>query len=123
MAAYQRGFSTEAEQAGAWKKLRLLVARNKTLFAALAMTFGILLLATTVSLRERGVALKSNKELQQTLQRASLADHEAAWQHFRTGAWREGVAVLGRAIAIWPETRAAATYLVSAYPLGRGDRD
>ncbi|MEP6809770.1 MAG: protein kinase [Chthoniobacterales bacterium] len=123
VAAYQRGFSTEAEQAGAWKKLRLLVARNKTLFAALAMTFGILLLATTVSLRERGVALKSNKELQQTLQRASLADHEAARQHFRTGAWREGVALLGRALAFWPENRAAATYLLSAIQFGRGDRD
>ncbi|MEP6820962.1 MAG: protein kinase [Chthoniobacterales bacterium] len=123
VAAYQRGFATGAEEAGPWKRLRLLVARNKTLFAALATTFVILLTATTVSLQQRGAALESNKKLQLTLQRASLADHEAARQRFRVGAWREGLALMGRSLTFWPGNRAAANYLLSAIQFGHGDGD
>ena len=46
VAAYQSGRATSAEQARPWKQFKLLVARNKTLFAAIAAIFVVLLAAT-----------------------------------------------------------------------------
>ena len=58
--AYQDGFATSAEQAHAWKWFKLLIARNKTLFGALAAIFAILLTATVVSLRQRKATRNCN---------------------------------------------------------------
>jgi eukaryotic-like serine/threonine-protein kinase len=123
VAAYQSGRATSAEEARPWKRFKLLVARNKVLFSAIATVLAILLAATVVSLEQRKVALKSNAGLQSALYRASFADHESARQRFSAGAWREGVALMGRSLAFWPENRAAADYLLSAIIFGRGDRD
>ncbi len=123
VSAYQAGFATSAEMASAWKRFGLFVRRNKTFFGALVTIFVILVGATSISLYQRKVALESNKSLQLTLQRASLADLEAARQRFRAGAWREGIALLGRSLSFWPENRAAGDYLLSAIAFGRGDRD
>ena len=57
VAAYQAGFATSAEEARAWRRFKLLVARNKTLFASLAVIFIILLAATAISLHQRQTAL------------------------------------------------------------------
>ena len=73
-----------------------------------------------ISLQERKVALQSNADLQLALHRASFADHESARQCFRDGQWRQGLALMGRALAFWPENRAAADYLLSAIVFGRG---
>ena len=123
VAAYQSGFATSAEEARAWKRLKLLVARNKALFTAIATIFVVLLAATAISLQQRKAAVQSNKGLQATLQRASLADHEAARQRFRAGEWREGLALMGRSLTFWPANRAAADYLLGAIIFGRGDVD
>ena len=106
-----------------WKQFKLLVARNKVLFSAIAIVLVVLLAATAVSLQQRKVALESNAGLQSALHRASFADHESARQHFRDGQWRQGLALMGRALAFWPENRAAADYLLSAILFGRGDAD
>jgi WD40 repeat protein/serine/threonine protein kinase len=123
VAAYQAGFATSAEEASAWKQIRLPVARNKILFSAIASVIVILLGATFISLQQRKVAVESNKGLQATLQRASLADHEAARQHFRVGEWRQGLTLMERSISFWPANRAAADYLLGAIVFGRGDAD
>ena len=123
VAAYQSGRATSAEEALPWKRFKLLVARNKVLFSAIATVLAVLLAATVVSLEQRKVALKSNAGLQSALCRASFADHESARQRFSAGAWHEGVALMGRSLAFWPENRAAADYLLSAIIFGRGDRD
>ncbi|MBA3963343.1 MAG: protein kinase [Chthoniobacterales bacterium] len=123
IAAYQSGFATRAEEANAWRRFTLLLARHKVLGAAVATIFLVLLGATLVSLRERRIAVESNKALQLTLQHASLADLEAGRQRFRAGAWREGIVLLGRALTFWPENRAAANYLLSAIAFGQGDRE
>lgn len=123
VAAYQAGRATTAERAGAWKQFRLLVARNKILFGSTGAIFAILLAATGISLYERQATLQSNEVLRLTLHSASEADLEAARHRFRAGAWREGLALLGRSLTFWPENRAAANYLLSAIAFGRGDRD
>ncbi len=123
VAAYQTGRATSAEQAGAWKHFKLLIARNKTLFSTIASIFVILLGATGISLYERQAALKSNQSLQLTLHSASQADHETAHQRFRAGAWREGLALVGRSLIFWPENQQAANYLLSAIAFGHGDGD
>jgi WD40 repeat protein/serine/threonine protein kinase len=123
VAAYQSGFATSAEEARAWKRFKLLVARNRILFSAIATVLVILLTATTISLQQRQIALDSNAGLQIALQRASRADQEAARQHFQNGEWRRGLALMGRALAFWPENRAAADYLLSAIVFGRRDSD
>ena len=123
VAAYQSGHATSAEEARPWKRFKLLVARNKVLFSAIATVLAVLLAATVVSLGQRKVALKSNAGLQSALYRASFADHESARQRFSAGAWREGVALMGRSLAFWPENRVAADYLLSAIIFGRGDGD
>ncbi|MBV9008950.1 MAG: serine/threonine protein kinase [Verrucomicrobia bacterium] len=123
VAAYQAGRATTAEQAGALKQLRLLVARNKVLFSAIAVIFAVLLAATAISISQRQATLRSNEALQLTLHRASEADLEVARQRFCPGAWREGIALLGRSLTFWPQNRQAANYLLSAIAFGRGDRD
>jgi WD40 repeat protein/serine/threonine protein kinase len=123
VAAYQAGRATTAEEAGAWKHFKLLIARNKVLFSAIGSIFVILLGATGISLYERQAALKSNQALQLTLHNASEADFEAARQRFRAGAWREGLALLGRSLTFWPENREAGNYLLSAIAFGQGDRN
>lgn len=123
VAAYQAGFATSAEEARPWRRFTLLVARNKILFGAIATTFVILLTATLISLRQRHVAVTSNRSLQLTLHSASQADHETANQRFLVGKWREGLALLGRSLTFWPENREAANYLLSAIALGQGDDD
>jgi WD40 repeat protein/serine/threonine protein kinase len=123
IAAYQTGFATTAEGARPWKRFKLLVARNKVLFTAIAAIFAILLTATFISLRQRKAALESNNALELTLRQASRADHEAARQRFRAGAWREGLALMGRSLTFWPDNREAANYLLSAIVFGHGDRD
>ncbi|MBV9010134.1 MAG: serine/threonine protein kinase, partial [Verrucomicrobia bacterium] len=121
--AYQAGRATTAEQAGAWKQLKLLVARNKVLFSAIAAIFIVLLAATAISMHERQATLRSNEALQLTLHHASDADLEAARQRFQAGAWREGVALLGRSLSFWPENKQATSYLLTAIEFGYGDRD
>ena len=123
VAAYQSGFATSAEEARPWKRFKLLVARHKVLFSAIASVLVVLLAATAVSLQQRKVALQSNADLQFALHRASFADHESARQHFRDGQWRQGLALMGRALAFWPENRAAADYLLSAILFSHGDAD
>lgn len=123
VAAYQSGFATSAEEARPWKRFKLLIARHKVLFSAITSVLLVLLAATVVSLQQRKVALESNAGLQLALRRASLADHESARQHFRDGQWRQGLALMGRALAFWPENRAAADYLLSAILFDRGDAD
>ncbi len=123
IAAFQAGFATSAEEAGAWTRCKLLVARHRVLATAVLTTFAILLGATLVSLEQRRVALESNQSLQLALRRASSADLATARQRLHDGAWREGVALLGRSLSFWPENRAAADYLLSAIAFGRGDRD
>ena len=123
VAAYQAGRATRAEEAGAWRQLKLLVARNRTLFGAIAASFVILVGATAVSMYQRRTALKSNEALVLTLHRASQADHETAHQRFRIGAWREGLALLVRSLTFWPENREASNYLLSAILFGHGDGD
>ena len=123
VAAYQGGFATSAEEGHPWKRFRLLVARNKTLFTAIAAIFVILLIATIISIQERRVAIESNKALELTLHQASFADHEAARQRFRAGVWREGLALMGRSLTFWPDNREAANYLLSAIAFGHSDRD
>jgi WD40 repeat protein len=123
VAAHQAGRATTAERAGAWKHFKLLAARNKVLFGAIATIFVILLCATAISLYERQATLGSNQALQLTLRNASDADLEAARQRFRAGAWREGLALLGRSLTFWTENKATANYLLSAIAFGQGDRD
>jgi WD40 repeat protein len=121
--AYQAGRATSAEQAGAWRQLKLMIARNKTLFSTIAVVFTILLAATAISIYQRQATLRSNRALQLTLHNASQADHETAHQRFRAGAWREGIALLGRSLTFWPENQQAANYLLSAVAFGHGDGD
>ncbi len=123
VSAYQSGFATSAENARAWTHLRLLIRRNKLLFGSMAAIFAILCSATVISLHQRKTAIDSAKALEQTLHGASLADLEVARQRFRAGAWREGIALLGRSLSFWPDNREAANYLLSAVAFGRGDRD
>lgn len=123
VAAYQAGFATSAEGARVWRRFNLLVARNKVFFAAIAAIFVVLLAATAISVYQRRATIQSNKELQSSLQRASRADHEAARQRFHAGAWREGLALMGRSLTFWPDNREAANYLLSAIVFGHGDRD
>ena len=123
VAAYQSGRATSAEEAHAWKRFKLLVVRHKVLFSAIAAVLVVLLAATVVSIQQRKIALQSNADLQSALHRASFADHESARQHFRDGQWRQGLALMGRSLAFWPENRAAADYLLSAIIFGRGDAD
>jgi WD40 repeat protein len=123
VAAYQSGRATRAEEAHAWKRFKLLVVRHKVLFSAIATVLVVLLGATAVSLQERKIALDSNAALKLALHRASFADHENARQRFRDGQWRQGLALMGRALTFWPENRAAADYLLSALLFGRGDAD
>jgi WD40 repeat protein len=93
------------------------------LATAILTIFAILLGATLVSLKQRQVALESNRNLQLALRRASVADLEAARQRIQVGAWREGTALLGRSLSFWPGNRLAADYLLSAIAFGRGDRE
>jgi eukaryotic-like serine/threonine-protein kinase len=48
VAAYQSGRATSAEEARPWKRLKLLVARNKVLFSAIATVLVVLLVATAL---------------------------------------------------------------------------
>ena len=123
VAAYQSGRAPSAEDARRWKRFKLLVARNKALFSSIAAIFAILLVATAISLHDRQATLRSNQALQLTLHNASQADHETAHQRFRAGAWREGIALLGRSLTFWPENQQAANYLLSAVAFGHGDGD
>lgn len=123
VSAYQAGFATKAEKAHPWKRFQLFVRRNQMPVAALSAIFVILLSATVISLYQRHATLKSNRALQLTLQHASMADFEAARERFDRGAWREGIALLGRALTFWSRNRQAANYLLSAIAFGRGDRE
>lgn len=120
VAAYQSGFATSAEEANSWRRFKLLVGRHRVLSGAIVAIFAILLAATIVSLKQRAAAIESNRSLQLTLQQASLADLEAARQRFQAGAWREGIALVGRSLTFWPDNRAAENYLLSAIAFGRG---
>jgi len=55
--------------------------------------------------------------------RASQWDHATAERLFRKGAWREGVAYLGRALRLDPQNSAAARDLWSAVVYAEGDRN
>src|SRR5882724_4769189 len=55
--------------------------------------------------------------------RASQWDYATAERLLRKGAWREGVAYLGRALRLDPESSAAARQLWSAVVYGEGDRN
>src|SRR5262245_66073024 len=54
---------------------------------------------------------------------ASQWDQATAERLFHKGAWREGVAYLGRALRLDPQNSAAARDLWSAVVYGEGDRD
>ena len=66
---------------------------------------------------------ESQRQLEEHQQRASRWDHATAERFFRKGAWREGVAYLGRACRLDPQNSAAARHLWSAVVDGEGDRD
>src|SRR4051812_34147808 len=127
VAAYQRGFATKAEDAGAWRQFLLLVRRHRAVSAATAaavLLIAILSVAFTVAVsRERDRVRASNVELQQTLTKASFADLEAARQSFVKGEWRMGAALLGRALVFDPANQAASDYLLSALAVAGGDAD
>src|SRR5438046_8989099 len=55
--------------------------------------------------------------------RASQWDYATAERLLRKGAWREGVAYLGRALRLDPQNSAAAQHLSSAGVDGAGDRN
>src|SRR5436305_1167606 len=55
--------------------------------------------------------------------RVSQWDYATAERLLRKGAWREGVAYLGRALRLDPESSAAARQLWSAVVYGEGDRN
>jgi len=90
IAAYQAGFATTAEKAGAWKQVRLLVARHKALASALAGTLLLSVFFSVNLLRERNRATveaqRANHALAELQKSApalrQLADAEATVLHF-----------------------------------------
>jgi WD40 repeat protein len=60
-------------------------------------------------------------QIEEYQQRASRWDDETAQRFFGKGAWREGVAYLGRALRLDPRNAAAARHLWSAVVSGGGD--
>ena len=127
VAAYQQGFATKAEDAGAWRHFLLFVRRHRAVSAATASALFLIALLSigfvvTVT-RERDRTEASNVELQNTLTNASFADLEAARHSFRKGESRAGCALLGRALVYDPKNQAASDYLLSALVGGGGDFD
>jgi tetratricopeptide (TPR) repeat protein len=90
LAAYQAGFATSAEKAGAWKQLQLLIARNQAVSAALAVVFVLCVVFTFNVLRARDraerEAQRANRALADLQKTApalrQLADGEARVLHF-----------------------------------------
>jgi WD40 repeat protein len=60
-------------------------------------------------------------QIEEYQQRASRWDDETAQRFIRKGAWREGIAYLGRALRLDPRNAAAARHLWSAVVSGGGD--
>ena len=105
LAAYQAGFATSAENAGTWKQLRLLIARNRAVSAALGVIAALSVVFTANVLSERDhaehEAQRANRallELQNTAPALrQLADGEARVLHFS-----QALEDLGAAIAFDP---------------------
>lgn len=103
-------------------------------FRRLALTLGSLALVALVAAL---VAVWQGQRAQQNFERAESARqaqarqlteasryaHASAERALRAGRWREGVALLGRALHYQRENRAAAAHLWSALVYGQGDRD
>ena len=81
------------------------------------------LLTLTVSAALLAQAKPASNQPEDHQRRASEWDHATAERLFRKGAWREGVAYLGRALRLDPKNSAAARQLWSAVVYGEGDRN
>jgi WD40 repeat protein len=68
-------------------------------------------------------AKPASNQPQEHQRRASQWDYATAERLFRKGAWREGVAYLGRALGLDPQNSAAARDLWNAVVYGEGDRN
>jgi hypothetical protein len=66
-------------------------------------------------------AKSAPNQIEEDQQRSSRWDDETAQRFFRKGAWREGVAYLGRALRLDPQNAAAARHLWGAVVSGGGD--
>ena len=126
--AYENGFATSAENAGAWKALKLLVRRNKTLTLGIAAVFVSLVAGLFSTLtqwaRAENEAEKAREQTKETkaanaknlkdLHEASMADYAVAVALIeKEGKWREGVARLARALELEDGNRLAAARLYS----------
>jgi len=102
LTAYQNGFATGAENAGAWKQIKLLVARHKALSIAVATSF--LLIA--------GITTAFTFNAAKLLWEASKSDSEESLRKLESeGDWNTAVAYGARALRIRPGNAAAARRL------------
>ena len=82
--AYQNGFATGAEQAGTWKQLKLLVARHKGVFTALAASLLIIItgsaafIAKVMASERRAMASERRAVLQQKRAEQAFSDFKDA---------------------------------------------
>ena len=81
------------------------------------------LLTLTVSAALLAQAKPASNQPGDHQRRVSEWDHATAERLFRKGAWREGVAYVGRALRLDPKNSAAARQLWSAVVYGEGDRN
>ena len=81
------------------------------------------LLTLTVSAALLAQAKPASNQPEDHQRRVSEWDHATAERLLRKGAWREGVAYLGRALRLDPKNSAAARQLWSAVVYGEGDRN
>ena len=88
------------------------------------MTLPKLLLLTLAALAGLITEAKpAQSQPEEHQRRASRWDQATAERLFRKGAWREGIAYLGRALRLNPQNSAAARHLWSAVVDGGGDRN
>lgn len=91
--------------------IRLAIFQLAILLAATAIPGGDIL----------AQAKTAPNQTEESQQRASRWDDETAQRFIRKGAWREGIAYLGRALRLDPRNAAAARHLWSAVVSGGGD--
>ncbi len=129
IAAFQGGFATTAEHAGAWKQFRLLVARNRKAALTAAAAFVLVLFLSSaftwrvMAARDQAEAQKKRaiageKRAEQTLATASQAllrlKFEKARAALDEGHGDEGLAWLAAVLRQDSQNRVAAAWLISA---------
>jgi len=133
LTAYQGGFATSAENAGAWKQFTLLIKRHKALSTAIAasvlLIVGITAAFTTKVVAERNQtavqrdraviertnAVAANAENLLHLHEASMADYAVASPRLGDDThWGDGIAHLTRALDLDPKNPLPAAELFGA---------